>query len=491
MGSDPTKVIRLVWASSNQFVGPTDYFTAQDPTLLPLLGLTSLAQVDPLLLTLSADGQPYVMDTTQRQLVPVEGAPKVPLTLFAMSMQAENTTHTRVDMVAATASGLFQLQLSFCRKLAGDMKRRYWNGDTCAPVVCQRQAQCTETQQLDAEGNCVCNPGYFAQGVDCVHCPLNSYCANQLSTRCPLPLVTTAMGQQSNRSCVCSKSSSALFYSNGNCPACAAPNFCPDQWHSVRCPGAALTNLATGIAQTTPAACLCVPGSTGVDCGPCPEGKYCPSSSTNMQKTGLILYGQYNVDPDATALCVVNRLRSDLANPPLSFTDYTLWYNAAVRPDDTLSISLLFQSVNAVPPQVTNLANVFAQPLPINTPCSFNMESRFPETGLVIRQFAPNLPLACDSGMVPAPGAASCMCAAGYESNVAEGCSQCQLDYYKPEAGAGTCTPCASGTVTLATGSSACVPQDQASRRRSDASRLWGRLYAVQMLFMLLATVWS
>ena len=211
-----------------------------------------------------------------------------------------------------------------------------------------------------------------------------------------------------------------------------------------------------------------------------------------MQKTGLILYGQYNVDPDATALCVVTRLRSDLANSQSSFTDYTLWYNTAVRPDDMLSISLLFQSANAVPSQVANLADLaFGQPLPYIVPCRFNMESRFPATGLDIRQFAPNLPLACDSGMVPAPGAASCMCAAGYESNVAEGCSQCQLDYYKPEAGAGTCTPCASGTVTLATGSSACVPQDQASRRRSAASRLWGRLYAVQMLFMLLATTWS
>ena len=491
MGSDPTKVIRLVWASITQFVGPTDYFTAQDPTLLPLLGLTSLSQVDPLLLTLSADGQPYVMDTTQRQLVPVEGAPKVPLTLYAMSMQAENTTHTRVDMVAATESGLFQLQLFFCRKLTAGGKRTYWNGDTCAPVVCQRQAQCTETQTL-VEGNCVCNPGYFAQGGVCVHCPLNYYCANQIRTLCPQPLVTTAMGQQSNTSCVCPLIPNAFFYSNSNCRTCAAPNFCPDQWHSVRCPGSALTNPGTGVAQTTPAACLCAPGSTGVDCGPCPEGKYCPLSSTNMQKTGLILYGQYNVDPDATALCVVTRLRSDLANSQSSFTDYTLWYNTAVRPDDMLSISLLFQSANAVPSQVANLADLaFGQPLPYIVPCRFNMESRFPATGLDIRQFAPNLPLPCDSGMVPAPGAASCICAAGYESNVAEGCSQCQLDYYKPEAGAGTCTPCASGTITLATGSSACVPQDQASRRRSAASRLWGRLYAVQMLFMLLATTWS
>ena len=477
MQSTPTQILSLMWlTSSSGFTQPSTYYSSAQQ----LSWLSTFSMLDPLLLTIATGGKPHVMDSTQMQFVPIEGFPPDALVssrLVHFSMQTSNSTHMRAQAVAATGRSVFSLQLFFCKTVS--TQRKYWNGTACVPIVCQRKPQCTATQHPAADGQCVCNLGYRDAGQDCVTCAKDNYCTSGVQTACPSSLSTstlalpTGTGRQKVQDCVCGTLPSALYYATPTCRQCVSPHFCPDQWHNQLCPGGTYvygTSEVEGQAQTTPVACRCAPGFTGVACTPCPSNMVCPMSTTTVYNSAIVLMGPSTVDVSA---CVVSTL-TDAFEQATQSTNYDEWHTAATRPDGTLVISILFQTMSSsvhdlLKTQVPGLADLKFRTT-LTPPCQFNMNARFPtQTIMSYWQGAANVPVACGTGSTPAEDAVSCTCAAGYATDVAQTCKICAANTYKALSGPGACQPCEKGTVSNA-GSSACAPPVENTRRTSAAA---------------------
>jgi len=452
----PDTVVSLQWLCCN---GATLQYTTYVKTdTLPLGWLAVLGEEDPLLLTLAAEGQLLVTDSTQRQFVPIEGMP--PLSTLSPTLGLSPTESGGAQLVAATGSALFNLSLSFCGTQLGDHKRRYWNGGECVPVVCKRKPDCVANQHPnDITNDCECNPGYYPVGASgaCQTCQLNYFCINGGNYPCPAQLGTVNTGAPGPESCLCTRTT-AQYYSNypsATCTTCEAGYFCPNKWNRESCPGGSYQG-SIAMQQLTPASCACAAGYTGAGCDPCPAGFYCPPSLAVGYNAALVLLGTSPRDNAAT--CIATALQKFLKD--FSYAYSSFWYHSVVRRDGVLTVSLLFQTqtVDARSTVVSALPT-YARIMSENTMCGFTMSEMVPATGMTVANVALNVPARCPEGRVPAQGAASCTCAAGYQPDVATTCAPCPVNSYKANPGQAYCDQCGDGMVAESTGATACTPQ--------------------------------
>ena len=491
MQANPSTVMSLAWTSSPAemlFMQPLNYYSS--PARLPWL--STFSSLDPLLVTVTDTGKPNVMDSTQMHFVGIEGFPSDSIVthLFALSMQTANSTHMRAQMVAATANRLFSLPLHFC-KMPTVGKRTYWNGTACVPIVCERKPQCTATQR-SVQGQCVCNSGYRDAGKDCVQCEKDTYCTNGVQTACPNSLTTITLvspygtGRPAAQDCVCKQLPPAQYYhAPQGCVQCVSPYFCPDQWNQQLCPGGALVSV-DGDARTNPIACSCAPGFTGVACAPCPANRVCPRSETaRIYNTATVLMGSATGD----GACVVQALNNAFQQAR-GTTNYEVWHSAVTRGDvthgeGTLAVSILFQSTSRTVAQqlVDQLPAMAEEWFMARSTCQFVMKARSPATMSIV-SMAANPPVTCGTGSTPSQDAISCVCAAGYATDVTQTCRACEANTFKAQSGPGSCDPCDQGKGSEA-GSSACVTL---VTKRSLGVKLQQSYYALLSLIVVLFT---
>ena len=131
-----------------------------------------------------------------------------------------------------------------------------------------------------------------------------------------------------------------------------------------------------------------------------------------------------------------------------------------VRRDGVLTVSLLFQTQTVDSRStVVSALPTYARIMSEDTMCGFTMSEMVPATGMTVANVALNVPARCPEGRVPAQGAASCTCAAGYQPDVATTCAPCPVNSYKANPGQAYCDQCGDGMVAESTGATACTPQ--------------------------------
>ena len=453
----PDTVVSQQWQCCD---GATlQYTTYVSTNALPLGWLAALGEFDPLLLTLGAEGQLLVTDSTQRQFVPIEGMP--PLSTLSptlgLSLTMENDD---AQLVAATGSALFTLSLSFCSTQLEDHKRRYWNGSACVPVVCKRKPDCAANQHPNPFTNdCECNLGYYPVGASrtCQTCTLNNFCSNGGIYPCQSPLGTLNTGAPGPESCLCTQKT-AQYYQSGTCTTCEAGYFCPNRWDRESCPGGSYQG-STVTQQLTPASCACAAGYTGAGCDPCPAGFYCPPSLTTLGYNAALVMLGTSLSNNATT-CVANTLLKALKDNLGTSAYSSVWYHSVVRSDGVLTVSLLFQmQTSTARTNIVSFVPNYATSMFQNTLCGFTLSDTVPATGMTLATVALNVPARCPEGRVPAQGAASCTCAAGYQPDVTTTCAPCPVNSYKANPGQAYCDQCGNGMVAESTGATACTPQ--------------------------------
>jgi len=108
---------------------------------------------------------------------------------------------------------------------------------------------------------CMCNAGYYGNGVTCIACRTCPTSAT-LVTACPANSATDTS------TCACN----AGYYGNGT--ACTACQTCPAN--------ATLATACPANSATDTSSCRCDPGAygSGQSCAPCPAGAYCTGGPT-------------------------------------------------------------------------------------------------------------------------------------------------------------------------------------------------------------------
>lgn len=374
--------------------------------------------------------------------------------------------------VAANGPDIFAITTSQC--LPDASVPRYWDGGQCLPHACVRSRPCsTEGGQMwdIAAMQCVCRPGFHSPRAGiCAPCPEASFCANGTRFACPSGM-TSPPNSANPSDCACRRGST-LNQQTGLCDVCRGGSWCPNGWDSLPCPGNGdPVRTAAAIGETYPTLCLCAPGSTGVACGPCPDGRYCPITG----ERAVNYVAMATLHPPRPNACEVLRpiLHAYLIAGRLEYMvneaerrilcAYTPPPTGGARRTPSSSsqamLVLMLQSTESSNvlldlPKFLTLNSTITQTLSAG---GFSATQFFPASGFASSSnlIAVNTPTACPTGKTPSPDKTACVCRPGYEQAGTQ-CIACAANRFKAAPGAGVCIACPIGTFS-AVAASACI----------------------------------
>jgi len=158
--------------------------------------------------------------------------------------------------------------------------------------------QCAENTTSPANSfsveNCLCKTGYYrANNGQCLICPENSFCVDEVRTSCAsldANLITFGTGNHDRQDCVCAN---GFFRLNNSdyCKLCPLHHFCPSQSvmslpNIVGCESNEYTSNKGAYLENQ---CLCVAGLYAVNVGdvisciPCPDGHRCAKGNSDPE----------------------------------------------------------------------------------------------------------------------------------------------------------------------------------------------------------------
>jgi hypothetical protein len=306
--------------------------------------------------------------------------------------------------------------------------------------VCNASYYCLDGQQFDCPVNslaavaladsiseCVCNPGYLREGDLCnLGAPPAWYMFGNRSF-CVHTRETIAAGASSHADCVCVPGFAGLPAAEPvHCEACPADTFTDvhNASECVPCPAHASHN-ETLRANVT--ACLCDPGYTGPDGGPCVA---CAAGTFKAEPGAAACEGcgvnEYSYA--AAAVCVACNANST-SLPRSPGVDHCLCDSGFYPLDDLCSMCHAgrFKNTTKNEPCKPCTGNTFASTVGATACTSCLVSSPF-------------------STANPSEGGVRCQCITGYtqtELNLTTpACSACAADTYQPSQGQTTCQLC-------------------------------------------------
>jgi hypothetical protein len=306
--------------------------------------------------------------------------------------------------------------------------------------VCNSSYYCVGGQQFHCPSNslaaviladsiaeCVCNPGFLREGDVCTLGQPPAWYAFGNSSSCVHTRETIASGASGHADCVCVPGFASLPVAEAlNCQPCA-----PDTYTDVHnmsqcdvCPTHSSHNLTQ---RSTVKACLCDPGYTGPDGGPCAA---CEA-------------GTFKLEPGAAACkqCGVNEYSHAAASECVACHGNSSSASGSTDVHQCLcdpGFYPLHGSCSLCRPG--HFKNTSA-----NNPCEPCVENSFAaEQGATACTSC--LASALQSSAWPSEGGVRCQCNAGYTQTelglVTPECSACPVNTFQPSAGQTVCEQC-------------------------------------------------